>query len=159
MPEFSPVIFTVFLFFLLALIAIVDSRRGIIPDIAVIVLGLLAILATYMFGFQSWAMMSIGIIIGGGMLWGLRVFYKQLRGIDGLGLGDVKLMAVGGGLLGPLNVGYAIALGAAASLFWLLLFNKDALKSGQTKIPFGPGLCFGIFVFWVYGVRGGHYGS
>jgi len=152
-------VFTICLFFGLSLVAAADCQSGLIPDIAVIGLAILALIGLAVLKLQAWPLFILGAILGAGLLWSLRVLYKRARGLYGLGLGDVKLMAVCGGLLGPFYVGYAIALGAAATLFWLMIFKRDALKTGQLKIPFGPGLCFGIGALWVYQIRGGQYGT
>ena len=152
-------VFTICLFAGLSLVAAADCQSGLIPDIAVIGLAALALIGLAVLKLQSWPLFILGAVLGAGLLWGLRVLYKRMRGVYGLGLGDVKLMAACGGLLGPFYVGYAIALGAAATLFWLMMFKRNALETGQVKIPFGPGLCFGIGALWVYHIRGGQYGA
>jgi len=43
----------------------------------------------------------LGVFIGGGLLWGVAEAYFRLRGIEGMGFGDVKMMAMVGALLAP----------------------------------------------------------
>src|SRR5262249_50851489 len=42
----------------------------------------------------------IGAIVGGGLLWGVAEAYLRLRGVEGMGFGDVKMMAMVGAFLG-----------------------------------------------------------
>ena len=69
----------------------------------------------------------------------------------GFGYGDVKLMAVGGFLLGWERILLAFMVGCiSAGIYGLyLIFVKKA--SVRTKIPFGPFLSLGIFVSLLYG--------
>lgn len=156
----SPIVyFSIALFACLAFIAATDIICGLIPNAANSTLAILGFIWTFGLAQQSSLFWILGLIFGGGLLWVVRIAFKRVRGIQGLGFGDVKLMAAGGGLLGPLYIGHALAFGAGVTLIWLLVFQKQALTNSTTKIPFGPGLCFGIATFWVYQVQGGIYGS
>jgi len=84
-----------------------------------------------------WAGSMIGAVIGGGVLWAVGAAYKLVRGRQGLGLGDVKMMAMVGAFLGwrmaILTVFAGSALGSIIGIF-LVIFHGRTL---QTKLAFG----------------------
>jgi leader peptidase (prepilin peptidase) / N-methyltransferase len=147
------------LFFILGVVSFVDAKKGIIPNSANVLLAALALIWTFVFKEQSWVLMLSGALLGGGMLWGLRLIHKRTHGIYGLGFGDVKLMATGGALLGPTYASYAIALGAAVSLLWVIFFKQNKPQPAPEKIAFGPGLSIGIACLWAYQVWRIYYGQ
>jgi leader peptidase (prepilin peptidase) / N-methyltransferase len=88
----------------------------------------------------------LGAFVGGGFLWGLGALWKLVRGIEGMGLGDVKLMAGVGMFLGWDLALLSIFIGAfLGSVGGLLLARKDQ-QDLQMRIPFGVFLAFGSIV-------------
>lgn len=77
--------------------------------------------------------------------------YKRLRGIEGLGMGDVKLMAMIGAFLGlPLTL-FVIVLGSISALVYgiaLMLITKSGL---QLRIPFGSFLGGASLLLYLWG--------
>jgi len=159
MYDIKYIAFASALFFILGVVIFVDAKKGIIPNTANLLLAVLALIWTFVFKEQSWVFMLTGAILGGGMLWGLRLLHKRTHGVYGLGFGDVKLMAAGGALLGPTYVSYAIALGAMVSLMWVHIFMQRKSHSVPEKIAFGPGLSLGIACLWAYQVWRVYYGQ
>src|ERR1700761_1261493 len=92
---------TLLLFTLLCVLCVavawIDIRHGIIPDwlnLAIAALGLLAIAVS---ADRSTAIQALGEgVIIGVIFWLLRRLYFFLRGIQGLGLGDVKFLTAAG---------------------------------------------------------------
>ena len=85
-------------------------------------------------GFRS---SLIGVLLGGGVLWATGALYERLRGVEGMGMGDVKMLAMIGAVLGwPLMlltlVWSSIAGGLIGAI--LLAFKADART---TALPFG----------------------
>ena len=78
--------------------------------------------------------------------------YRRLRGRDGLGEGDAKLLAAGGAWLGLSGLAPMILLGATSGL---LLAGLQALRgrpvSATTALPFGTNLAFGFWLLRLYG--------
>lgn len=64
----------------------------------------------------GWERALAGGFFGGGGLWLAAVLYRRVRGVDGLGLGDAKLMLLVGALLGPAAVGVTLFGGACLAL-------------------------------------------
>lgn len=82
----------------------------------------------------------------------IRVGYRLLRGREGLGLGDVKLMAGLGALVGPYDLPLLVLLGA---LVGLALAGARSLRDGvrpdrTTALPFGTALCLAAGALWIW---------
>lgn len=96
----------------------------------------------------------IGMLMGGLPLWVMATLYRWKTGKDGLGLGDVKLVAAMGAWSGPAAIPFTIALGAACGLVWgfFTARHKAWLKR---RIAFGPFLVIGyavsVLVSWYSG--------
>jgi leader peptidase (prepilin peptidase) / N-methyltransferase len=92
--------------------------------------------------YSSLLSASLGAFIGGGLIWGLRAVYFYVRGIEGMGLGDIKMMAISGAFLGWRGViGVMLIssmLGVVAGIV-LALRGEQGLK---TALPYG--VCLGI---------------
>jgi leader peptidase (prepilin peptidase)/N-methyltransferase len=92
----------------------------------------------------------LGLLAGGGVLFLVAVGYQLLRKREGMGGGDIKLLAMIGAFLGLPGVIYTLfASSLVGSLAGALLMFRD--KSGRgTRIPFGPFLALGAmtYVFW-----------
>ena len=71
--------------------------------------------------------------------------YRRLRGRDGLGAGDAKLLAAGGAWLGIAALPTLVLLAALATL-------AAALAAGRRRtdaVPFGPGLAAATWALWL----------
>ncbi len=88
-----------------------------------------------------------GIILCGGGLWLLGVVGSFLLKKEAMGFGDVKLMAMIGGLWGWANGIFVIVAGAVVGSF---VGGAFFLLTGRRKVPFGPFLAIGaaIVFFW-----------
>ncbi len=79
----------------------------------------------------------LGALAGGGLLFLLGEIYYLLRKQEGMGLGDMKMMAMVGCFLGPkltlFTIFAASVTGAGLGIFFILLFRK----SSQYELPFG----------------------
>jgi leader peptidase (prepilin peptidase)/N-methyltransferase len=78
---------------------------------------------------------ALGAALGAGLLIAVRIAGERLRGAPGLGLGDVKLAAALGLVLGPLGVVQAIGLGAAAVLVGALTLPGSFARSRTDLAP------------------------
>jgi leader peptidase (prepilin peptidase)/N-methyltransferase len=135
---------------LLIPITFIDLDHQIIPDrfsLSGIVLGFLGSLAGWT---VPWGESALGIVVGGGVLWLIAEGYYRLTGRDGMGGGDVKLLAMIGAFLGVKSLLLIILVSSLVGSVVgvsLMLINK---KNSQFAIPFGPFLAFGalIYLFW-----------
>jgi leader peptidase (prepilin peptidase) / N-methyltransferase len=81
--------------------------------------------------------------------------YRRLRGRDGLGEGDAKLMAASGAWVGLAGLSSVLLGGALLTLAAGLVY---ALRKGEAvhatqRLPFGPGLCAALWVVWLLSFR------
>jgi leader peptidase (prepilin peptidase)/N-methyltransferase len=133
---------------LCAILAWIDIRDGIIPDwlnLAIAGLGLVKIMTT---GDLSAALEAIGEGIAvGGVFWLLRRLYFSFRGIQGLGLGDVKFLSAAGIWVGVVGIApvLLIATMTALACAGVMQLSGRALTA-QTSLSFGPFLAAGLLL-------------
>lgn len=95
----------------------------------------------------------VGVLLGGGFLWALGEGWSRLRGMEAMGFGDVKMLAMIGAFLGWKLVIVTFVLSSfAGGLFaaLLLLSRRTTLTSA---LPFGTFLAAGAFVASLWGER------
>lgn len=94
----------------------------------------------------------LGVLLGGGSLLLVSAAYRRWRGRDGLGLGDVKLLAAAGAWVSWSGLASVVLIGAAATLAHAVF---TSLVSGRSlrneRQPFGTFLCLGVWLTWLYG--------
>ena len=91
-----------------------------------------------------------GAALGIGSFALLRWGYAALRGREGLGLGDVKLMAGLGAFAGPFDLAYLVLLAALSALLVAVL-TRDRATDGLSlsrALPFGTALCAAAALLW-----------
>jgi leader peptidase (prepilin peptidase)/N-methyltransferase len=88
-------------------------------------------------------------LIAASALLGLRTIHQRLRGIEGLGLGDVKLAAAIGAWLPLDHIPFCFALAASAALA-SVAFRASRSNFKTLRVPFGAYLCPALWlVFFV----------
>jgi leader peptidase (prepilin peptidase) / N-methyltransferase len=83
--------------------------------------------------------------------------FKAVRGIEGLGLGDAKLLAVAGAWLGLAALPSIVLLASVTALALTVLvraLRKGGGVAGTTPIPFGPYLAASTWIVALYGPLG-----
>jgi leader peptidase (prepilin peptidase)/N-methyltransferase len=83
-----------------------------------------------------------GALFGGGLIWLIRAVYFFLRGFEGMGLGDVKMLSVVGAFLGWIGVLSVLLLGSILGTVAGLILIYRSKKGLKTALPFG--VCLGI---------------
>ena len=151
---FAPFIILQFLAFfvplgvLCAAIALIDIRHGIIPDgLNLAIAGLGFVKAAVAGGLGAGAETIVGAIAVGAILCLLRRLYFAWRKIDGLGLGDVKLLAASTPWIGVAGIPMLLliaSLAALAAAGGLRLAGQTMTR--QTSLPFGPFLAIGLLI-------------
>lgn len=109
-------------------------------------------------GYPAWTVSLagalFGALIGGGSLWLVGALWKLLRGVEAMGLGDVKLLFGVGAFLGWRLTVLTIFVGAlTGALAGIALLVKSEEKDLQTRIPFGIFLGFGAVFSMIFGER------
>ncbi len=85
---------------------------------------------------------SASALISGGLIWWIRALYFLIRGFEGMGLGDVKMMAVVGAFLGLLGAFGVLLLGSILGSIAGLIFIYRSKRGLKTPLPFG--VCLGV---------------
>lgn len=139
----SPLLF-VRLAFACALIVlfVIDLQHRILPNVITLP-GIAAGFVASVFLPPGWLSSAIGILAGGSILFAIAEAYYRLRGIEGLGMGDVKMLAMIGAFLGPAGVVVSVLLaslsGSAVGLAAIAFGRGDR----KTRLPFGVFLAAG----------------
>ena len=95
---------------------------------------------------------ALGALVGGGSLWLVGEIWKRLRGVDAMGLGDVKMMFAVGALLGWRLTLLTIFLGAfSGAVIGVVVVSRQKEKDMQTQIPFGIFLGIGAVGALLFG--------
>lgn len=94
----------------------------------------------------------LGALMGGGSLWLIGEIWKRLRGVEAMGLGDVKMMFGVGALLGWrltfLAIFFGAFTGAVAGIAYIAVQKEKDL---QAQIPFGIFLGAGSIIAILFG--------
>ena len=109
-----------------------------------------------MAGYPIWLISLAGAIlgglVGGGSLWLVGEIWKRLRGVEAMGLGDVKMMFAVGALLGWRLTILTIFLGAlTGAIVGIFMISRQKEKDFQAQIPFGIFLGTGAIISLLFG--------
>jgi leader peptidase (prepilin peptidase) / N-methyltransferase len=95
---------------------------------------------------------ALGALIGGGSLWLMGWTWEKLRGIEAMGLGDVKMMFMVGAYLGwRLTILTIFAGVLSGSVIGILLMAKQRERNMQMLLPFGVFLGLGAIAALLFG--------
>jgi leader peptidase (prepilin peptidase)/N-methyltransferase len=94
----------------------------------------------------------IGALIGGGSLWLMGWTWERLRGVEAMGLGDVKMMFMVGAYLGWRLTILTIFFGVlSGSIIGMALMARQGKKDMQMLLPFGVFLGIGSIMALLIG--------
>ena len=96
-------------------------------------------------------MSALGVLAGGGFLYLVSEVYFRVRKIDGLGLGDVKLLIMTGALFGPEAALFTIFFGSLLGSFSGLFFIVVGGRAMSQHLPFGPSLALATILYLFIG--------
>jgi leader peptidase (prepilin peptidase)/N-methyltransferase len=140
--------FVVYLLFAMLLLVLsgIDSQTRLLPDRLTLPAIPLFFGCGRLLGQVTLADALVGVMAGYGIVWLIATTYQRLRGRDGLGLGDGKLLSLIGGLLGWHALPFTLFVGSMAGLLFALplsLLRKKSADEAQEsvlylEIPFGP---------------------
>ena len=148
--------------FVAALVAIsfIDLDVRIVPDVISlpgIIVGLLfSVVGHYVISDPFELVPSplsalLGVLVGGGFLLAVAWVYERMTGVEGMGGGDIKLLAMIGAFLGwpsiPLTLFFSSLGGSIVGLSIMLARGVDR----RYALPFAPFLCVGALVYLFFG--------
>jgi len=129
---------------LLVLFAI-DLEHHLLPN-AITLPGIVVGFVFSLFTAPGWRSSLIGIAVGGGVLWAIAEAYYRIRHEEGLGMGDVKMLAMVGAFLGwPLTLLTLMLASVSGTIIGMILI---VTKRGGMKyaLPFGTFIALGAAV-------------
>jgi leader peptidase (prepilin peptidase) / N-methyltransferase len=135
----------------LIVISFIDLDHQIIPDV-ISLPGIVVGLLLSAIGYGPALLDSVaGVLVGGGLLYAVAVGYHALTGREGMGGGDIKLLAMIGAFLGWTNALVTLVLGslggALIGIGLILVRGADS----RVPIPFGPFLALGALCALLFG--------
>ncbi len=109
--------------------------------------------------FEGWPLWAaslggglIGALLGGGSLWLMGWVWEKLRGIEAMGLGDVKMMFMVGAYLGWRLTILTIFVGVlSGSLIGIAVMARQQRRNMQMLLPFGIFLGIGAIAAVLFG--------
>lgn len=138
----------------LVVITFIDLDHQIIPDVISLPGIVLGFGGSFLIPWLPWRDSLYGILLGGGLLLTIAWLYEKLAKREGMGGGDIKLLAMLGAFLGwkailPI-VFLASLVGTLIGVPLMLLQRGDS----KLAIPFGPFLALAatVYLFWGEGL-------
>ena len=132
-------------------LAWIDWDHMLLPDVLTLPLVVLGLLVTALLEPEQLADHAFAATLGYVAIRALGFGYRRLRGREGIGLGDAKLLAAGGAWVGLQALPWALLGGA---LFGIAVLVPRELRSRTLRVtsavPFGPGFCLALWLVWLY---------
>ena len=128
----------------------IDLEHHLLPNV-ITVPGIVIGFALSVFLPPGWQASLIGLVAGGGLLFAIAEAWYRLRGIEGLGMGDVKMLAMIGAFLGWQLMLVTLVLSSFAGSVigvGIIALGRGGMKS---MLPFGTFLAVGALVAAVAG--------
>ncbi|MBI1896539.1 MAG: prepilin peptidase [Acidobacteria bacterium] len=112
--------------------------------------------------FPHWSPLRVSLtesiaaaVITSAALWAIGALYKSLRGREGMGMGDIKMVAMIGAFLGLQGALFTLALGSIlGSVIGLIFVFFARKKASQYELPFGSFLAAAAVLVGVQFLRG-----
>ncbi|MEN8143209.1 MAG: prepilin peptidase [Thermodesulfobacteriota bacterium] len=141
--------FGIYFVFCAALLAIIviDSYHQIIPDSISLPGIIIGFGASFVNPVVTWQSSALGILLGGGTLYAIAATYYFLTKREGMGGGDIKLLAMIGAFLGWQSLLFVVFCSSIlGSLVGVGAMLKQK-KGGKTMIPYGPFLSIAAIIY------------
>lgn len=150
--------FVTYFFFSLTLVvlSVIDLRTLLLPDRITYPAIPLFFLLGRVCGQTSLMDALLGLAAGYALIWLIATLYRRLRGSEGLGLGDAKLLSLIGGLLGWHALPWTLFIGSVSGLLLslpLLIIRRRHEAEGSllhSEVPFGPFLSLAALIYVVF---------
>ncbi|MDA3971794.1 MAG: prepilin peptidase [Desulfobulbaceae bacterium] len=141
----------------LLVIIVIDLYHQIIPDVISLPGILYGLLASFVLPWVSWQDSLIGLLAGGGTFYLIALCYYLITKRQGMGGGDIKLLAMIGALQGwqalPFVIFCSSLLGSVIGIGAMVVQKKG----GQSRIPYGPFLAVASLLYLFFDQQILHY--
>jgi leader peptidase (prepilin peptidase)/N-methyltransferase len=142
----------IYFLFTAALLAVIviDFYHQIIPDVISLPGIVIGFICSFFNPVVTWQQSGLGLLIGGGVLYAVAAGYYLFTKREGMGGGDIKLIAMIGAFLGWQSLPFVIfgssVLGAVVGLGAMV----KQKKGGKTMIPYGPFLSVAALLYMFF---------
>lgn len=137
----------------LIIITFIDIDHQIIPD-SISIPGIpIGFIASFALPSITYIESLAGILIGSGSLFLVLWTYKKMTGVEGMGGGDIKLLAMIGAFIGWKGVIFTIFVSSLTGTLIGLMIMLRTKKGLKLAVPFGPFLSAGAILFVFYGTE------
>jgi len=131
----------------LVVISVIDMRWQIIPNIISLPGIAVGFLFAVMSGHITWLDSLLGILFGSGIFYVAAGLYRFLRNREGMGGGDIKLLAMLGAFLGWQSLPFIILASSLAGSIIGLTAIALGKRTAAARIPFGPYLAVAAVIY------------
>jgi leader peptidase (prepilin peptidase)/N-methyltransferase len=130
----------------------IDLRSWLLPDALTLPLIIAGLAAAFLFSPDQLTDRALGAALGYLSLIAIAALYRALRGREGLGGGDAKLLAASGAWLGAAALPQVVLLAALSALATAACLRLAGIRLGiHSALPFGPFLALATWVLWLLG--------
>jgi leader peptidase (prepilin peptidase)/N-methyltransferase len=130
----------------------IDLRCWLLPDTLTLPLIIAGLAAALLFNPDQLLDRALGAALGCLSLIAIAAVYRRLRGREGLGGGDAKLLAASGAWLGAAALPQVILLAALSALAAAGCLRLAGIRLGiHSALPFGPFLALATWILWLLG--------
>ena len=138
------------------MIFFIDLKHFIIPDVLNYGMIVIAFLKNFLPDLNLNFVQDIKLSLMGGIagffsIWIIIYLYKTFKKTEGMGMGDAKLIAGVGLLLGWQSIPFVLFLSATLGLLMVMPSLLEKRKSLKSKIPFGPYIITAGVIYFLYG--------
>lgn len=136
---------------LLAL-SVIDRRHQVLPDEIALPLIPAGLAVAWWIEPASLLSHTVGAVSGFLLIMVVRWIYARVRGREGIGIGDAKLMAAAGAWVSLDGLPSVLLLAAGVALvFSLVEATRKREFLPQQALAFGPYIALGVWTVWLYG--------
>jgi leader peptidase (prepilin peptidase)/N-methyltransferase len=128
----------------------IDARHWLLPDALTLPLAVAGLAAALAIDPADFTGRLFGAAVGYLALRAVAWLYRRLRGRDGLGEGDAKLLAAAGAWVGVAGLPQVVLIAALAGLVAALCLRLAGVRLGPASaLPFGPFLALATWLVWL----------
>jgi leader peptidase (prepilin peptidase)/N-methyltransferase len=130
---------------------VIDLQHRILPNVITLPGIIAGLVFSAVLPVPGWVAAAIGAVAGGGALFLIAEAYYRIRGVEGLGMGDVKMLAMIGAFLGWQLTLVTLMLASFSGSIIGVALMASGKRGMQAALPFGTFLAVGALVAAVYG--------
>ena len=130
---------------------VIDLQHRILPNVITLPGIVLGLVFSAVLPVPGWLPATIGAVVGGGALFVIAEAYYRIRGVEGLGMGDVKMLAMIGAFLGWQLTLVTLMLASFSGSIIGVGLMASGKRGMQAALPFGTFLAVGALIAAVYG--------